>query len=332
MNLCEMSAAEAAAAIRAGECTSEELVRACLERTEAIEETVGAWHYLDPELALKQARDADLKRRSGAPVGPLHGVPVGIKDIFDTEDMPTEDGTVLHRGRTPAFDATAVARLREAGAVIMGKTVTTELAVYAPGKTSNPHDPARTPGGSSSGSAAAVASNMVPLAVGTQTNGSVIRPASYCGVYGYKPSHGLISRYRVLQQSRALDHVGVFGRSVEDVALIAQQLMGYDERDRDMRPRARPDLVGIAAEEPPIPPHFAFVKTPVWDQADEDVKGGFSELVEFLGGGRSRSWISAICCRTPLNGTAPSWRRIWQRAFVVSTGRAKTVSVRYCAR
>lgn len=282
MNLSELSAVEAAAAIRAGECTSEELVRACLNHTESIEETVGAWEYLEPELALKQARDADLQRRSGASLGPLHGVPVGVKDIFDTGDMPTEDGTVLHRGRTPAFDATVVARLREAGAIIMGKTVTTEMAVYAPGKTTNPHDPARTPGGSSSGSAAAVAAQMVPLAIGTQTNGSVIRPASYCGVYGYKPSHGLISRYRVLQQSRVLDHVGVFGRTVGDIALIAEQLMGYDERDPDLRPRARPDLVGIAAEEPPIPPHFAFVKTPSWDQADEDVKGGFSELIGFL--------------------------------------------------
>ena len=283
MNLSELSAVDAAAAIRAGECTSEELVRACLDHTESIERTVGAWQYLEPELAMKQARDADLHRRGGAPLGPLHGVPVGIKDIFDTEDMPTEDGTVLHSGRTPASDSTAVARLREAGAIIMGKTVTTEMAVYAPGKTTNPHDPTRTPGGSSSGSAAAVAASMVPLAIGTQTNGSVIRPASYCGVYGYKPSHGLISRYRVLQQSRVLDHVGVFGRTVEDVALIAQQLMGYDERDPDMRPRARPDLMGIVAGEPPIAPHFAFVKTPSWDQADEDVKGGFFELVEFLG-------------------------------------------------
>jgi Asp-tRNA(Asn)/Glu-tRNA(Gln) amidotransferase A subunit family amidase len=197
--------------------------------------------------------------------------------------MPTEDGTVLHAGRTPAYDATAVARLREAGAVIMGKTVTTELAVYAPGKTRNPHDPSRTPGGSSSGSAAAVAAHMVPLAIGTQTNGSVIRPASYCGVYGYKPSHGLISRYRVLQQSRVLDQVGVFGRSVGDVALLAQQLMGFDERDPDMQPRSRPNLLGRVAEEPPVTPRLAFVKTPAWDQADEDVQDAFAELTEFLG-------------------------------------------------
>lgn len=283
MNLAEMSVADAAAAIRVGECTSEELVQACLDRSAEVEPTVGAWVHLDPEHALQQARDADLQRRAGQPLGPLHGVPVGVKDIFDTRDMPTEDGTPLHAGRTPAFDATAVALLREAGAIIMGKTVTTELAVYAPGKTTNPHDSSRTPGGSSSGSAAAVAANMVPCSIGTQTNGSVIRPASYCGVYGYKPSHGLISRYRVLPQSRVLDHVGVFGRSVPDVALVAEQLMRFDERDSDMRLRARPDLVGICAGEPPIPPHFAFVKTPAWDQADEDTKSGFAELINFLG-------------------------------------------------
>lgn len=283
MNLFEMSAAEAAAAIQSGETTSEELVQACLDHIATLEDSVGAWAHLDPEYALQQARDADLQRRSGMSVGPLHGVPVGVKDIFDTSDMPTEDGTVLHAGRTPAYDATAVALLREAGAVIMGKTVTTELAVYAPGKTRNPHDPARTPGGSSSGSAAAVAAHMVPLAIGTQTNGSVIRPASYCGVFGYKPSHGLISRYRVLQQSRALDQVGVFGRTVADVALLAEQLMGFDERDPDMRPRSRPNLTGTASGEPLVPPRLAFVQTPAWDQADKDVQDAFAELMEFLG-------------------------------------------------
>ena len=283
MNLFEMSAAEAAAAIQSGETTSEELVQACLDHIATLEDSVGAWAHLDPEYALQQARDADLQRRSGMSVGPLHGVPVGVKDIFDTRDMPTEDGTVLHAGRTPAYDATAVALLREAGAVIMGKTVTTELAVYAPGKTRNPHDPARTPGGSSSGSAAAVAAHMVPLAIGTQTNGSVIRPASYCGVFGYKPSHGLISRYRVLQQSRALDQVGVFGRTVADVALLAEQLMSFDERDPDMRPRSRPNLTGTAIEEPLVPPRLAFVQTPAWDQADKDVQDAFAELMEFLG-------------------------------------------------
>ncbi len=283
MTLAELSAVSAAAAIRSGEFTSEELVQACLDRVAEIEEGVQAWAHLDPEYALEQARAADEAHRAGMTQGPLHGVPVGVKDIFDTKDMPTEDGTVLHAGRTPGMDATAVALLRQAGAIIMGKTVTTELAVYAPGKTRNPHDPERTPGGSSSGSAAAVASFMVPLAIGTQTNGSVIRPASYCGVYGFKPSHGLVSRHFVLQQSRPLDQVGVFARTLEDAALIAEQLMAFDERDPDTRPRARPKLTDTAAEEPPVTPHLAFVKSPVWDQAEDDTKAAFAELVEHLG-------------------------------------------------
>jgi Asp-tRNA(Asn)/Glu-tRNA(Gln) amidotransferase A subunit family amidase len=283
MELALMSATEAAEAVRAGKITSEELVRVCLDRIAALEERIGAWAYLDPDYALKQAREADRALRGGQTFGALHGVPVGIKDIFDTRDMPTEDGTVLHAGRQPEEDATAVALLREAGAIILGKTVTTELAVYAPGKTRNPHDPECTPGGSSSGSAAAVAAGMVPLAIGTQTNGSVIRPASFCGVYGYKPSYGRISRHLVLQQSRPLDQIGVFARTIEDVALIAEQIMACDDRDPDTRLRARPKLVETLAEEPPFQPRLAFVKTPVWDQAETDTKEAFAELVAHLG-------------------------------------------------
>jgi Asp-tRNA(Asn)/Glu-tRNA(Gln) amidotransferase A subunit family amidase len=263
--------------------TSEELVGACLERIAAIEDQVGAWAHLDAEHAMKQACEADRIQQDGQALGLLHGVPVGVKDIFDTRDMPTEDGTVLHAGRQPQGDATAVALLREAGAVILGKTVTTELAVYSPGKTRNPHDLERTPGGSSSGSAAAVAAGMVPLAIGTQTNGSVIRPASYCGVYGYKPSYGRISRHRVLQQSRPLDQVGVFARTIEDAALIAQQIMVFDDRDPDTQLRARPALIETVAAEPPLNPRLAFVKTPVWDQAETDTKEAVSELVAHLG-------------------------------------------------
>jgi len=269
--------------MRAGEITSEELVRACLDHISGIEERIGAWTYLDPEHALKQAREADQVLQKGKGIGPLNGIPVGVKDIFDTRDMPTEDGTVLHAGRQPDADATAVALLREAGAIILGKTVTTELAVYAPGKTRNPHDPECTPGGSSSGSAAAVAAGMVPLSIGTQTNGSVIRPASFCGVYGYKPSYGRISRHLVLQQSRPLDQIGVFARTIEDAALIAEQLMVFDDRDPDTRLRARPKLVETLAGEPPFQPRLAFVKTPVWDQAEPDTKEAFAELVAHLG-------------------------------------------------
>jgi Asp-tRNA(Asn)/Glu-tRNA(Gln) amidotransferase A subunit family amidase len=283
MTLTQLSAAEAAGRLRDGEISSEQLVGACLERIAADEARVQAWQHLDADYALEQARRADEARAGGTPTGPLHGVPVGIKDIFDTRDMPTENGTPLLAERQPTEDATAVALLREAGAVILGKTVTTELAVYSPGKTRNPHNPEHTPGGSSSGSAAAVAAGMVPLALGSQTNGSVIRPASYCGVAGFKPSHGRISRHNVLALSRPLDTIGVFARTVEDLALIGDCLAVYDGRDPDMRPSARPRLLEAAREAPPLPPRFAFVKSPVWDQADEDAREAFGGLAELLG-------------------------------------------------
>jgi Asp-tRNA(Asn)/Glu-tRNA(Gln) amidotransferase A subunit family amidase len=283
-NLHLLTAAEAARLIRDGAISSAQLVEACLTRIRNTDEEVQAWAFLDQDHALAQARAADEWRLSGRPTGPLHGVPVGIKDIFDTADMPTENGSVLHAGRTPSRDATAVARLRAAGAVIMGKTVTTEFAYFAPGKTRNPHNPEHTPGGSSSGSAAAVAAEMVPLALGSQTNGSTIRPAAFCGVLGFKPTHGLISRHGVLTLSRTLDHVGLFARTIDDIALLSEQLVGYDERDPDTRPRARVPFVDVAADEPPLPPMFALVKTPYWDRVDEDTKEGFAELVESLGG------------------------------------------------
>lgn len=273
-----MSANDAAAAIADGRITSVELTQACLASIGRQEDVVGAWTHLDREHALMQAEMADDAHRAGRAQGPLHGVPVGVKDIFDTMDMPTEDGTPLHAGRTPRRDATPVARLRQAGAVIMGKTVTTEFAVYHPGKTTNPHDPSRTPGGSSSGSAAAVAAGMVPLAIGSQTNGSVIRPASYCGVVGYKPSFGLISRHGVMKESRLLDHVGVFARSVEDAALIAECMIGFDAADPDTRPTAQPPLLAMAKSDPPVTPRLAFVPSQVWDQAEPETQAAFEEL------------------------------------------------------
>ena len=272
-----------AAAIRDGETSSVDLVRACLERCDAVESMIGAWACLDAELALAQARQRDQARQAGTPMGPLHGLPVGIKDIFDTVDMPTENGTVLHAGRRPGWDATAVTRLRAAGAVVMGKTVTTELASRHPGKTRNPHAPEHTPGGSSSGSAAAVGAGMVPLAIGSQTNGSVIRPASYCGVCGFKPTHGLISRYGMLRHSRHLDHVGVFARSVEDLALIAETLAGYDDKDPDCRLQSPPALLSTALQDFPLAPKFAWIPTPAWRHAGADLKDGFAELLQHLG-------------------------------------------------
>jgi len=278
-----LSATDAARAIRDGAISSEQLVEACLARVREADAGVQAWAYLDPEHALAQARERDAERSKGQPIGPLHGVPVGIKDIFDTEDMPTEDGSVLHAGRTPAYDATVVSMLRAAGAVIMGKTVTTEFATYRAGKTRNPHNAEHTPGGSSSGSAAAVAAGMLPLALGSQTNGSVVRPAAFCGVYGFKPTYGLIPRGGVLKLSRTLDQVGVFARTLEDIALVTEQLVGFDPRDPDTRPRARMPFVSAAGEEPPFPPLLAFVKGPAWERATAETASAFDELVAELG-------------------------------------------------
>jgi Asp-tRNA(Asn)/Glu-tRNA(Gln) amidotransferase A subunit family amidase len=278
-----LTAAQALAAVAEGRITAEELVRGCLARIRADDERVRAWAFVDEQRALDQARNVDRVRREGHATGPLHGLPVGVKDIIDTADMPTEDGTVLHAGRRPDYDATVVQRLRSAGAIILGKTVTTELATYAPGPTRNPVNTEHTPGGSSSGSAAAVAAQMVPVALGTQTNGSVIRPAAYCGVYGFKPTFGLVPRDGILKQSRPLDQVGVFARSVEDLALITEPLIGHDENDPDSRILARPRLRELTMQEPPFPPLFAFTKTPNWDDAEAQTREAFDEVAATLG-------------------------------------------------
>jgi Asp-tRNA(Asn)/Glu-tRNA(Gln) amidotransferase A subunit family amidase len=280
--LAGLTALEAAERIAGGELSAEQYTRACLERISTTDGIVKAFVHLDEEEALTQARALDERRRDGKSLGALHGVPVAIKDIFDTANYPTECGSPLLKGRTPTRDCAAVTRLREAGAVIIGKTVTTEFAYFHPGASRNPHDPERTPGGSSSGSAAAVAAGMAPLAIGSQTNGSVIRPASFCGVYGFKPSHGTISRARALVLSHALDHVGVFANSVGDCALILDVLAGYDTEDPDSR---KSDAIFRAAlaEKPPVAARLAFVRTPVWDKADAEARTAFESLAKKLG-------------------------------------------------
>jgi Asp-tRNA(Asn)/Glu-tRNA(Gln) amidotransferase A subunit family amidase len=275
-----LTARDARVAIGKGLLTSQELVAACLARIGELEADIGAWAHLDHAVAMQQARAADEFRKRGLAIGALHGLPIGIKDIIDTADYPTEYGTVLHQGRQPARDATLVSLLKEAGAIILGKTVSTEMAVYAPGKTRNPHNPDHTPGGSSSGSAAAVSAAMVPLSVGTQTNGSIIRPASYCGVYGFKPSFARISRQGVLKQSPPLDTVGVFARDLDDLALIADVLMRFDAGDAAMAPIAPPCIADVMAQQVPADPHFAFVRSPVWEQVEQVTKDGLRELIE----------------------------------------------------
>ncbi len=220
----ELSAIDMARRIARRELRVETLVRACLARIEARESVVGAWTFLDPDSALAEARRLDAE----ALRGPLHGLPLGVKDLIDTVQYPTAYGSPIYAGHRPPWDAACVARARSAGALVLGKTVTTEFAAYHPGKTANPHNPAHTPGGSSSGSAAAVADGMVPLAYGTQTAASVIRPAAFCGVVGFKPGFGLISRAGVKPLAESLDTLGVFARDVVDAALFSGVLAGRD--------------------------------------------------------------------------------------------------------
>ena len=221
-NVFSLPVSKIANKIRNSELSSVDLCKFYIEQVKRFEKDVKAWAYYDEKLFLEKAEEADKHRKSGKPMGSLHGIPVALKDIIGTYDMPTECGTVLRKGKTQSQDAEIVDLLKSAGAIIMGKTATSELAFLSPPATRNPHDYSRTPGGSSSGSAAVIASHMAPLSIGSQTGGSVIRPASYCGVVGYKPSYGLISRNGVLRTSFNLDHVGVFGKTVEDVALLAK--------------------------------------------------------------------------------------------------------------
>lgn len=244
------SATDAAAAIADGRLTSEALVAACLERVAAREGEVRAWAYIDPEQALAEARARDRTPRRSR----LHGIPVGIKDVIDTADMPTEYGSPIYRNNRPSADAACVAQIRELGGVILGKTVSTEFATRHPNKTRNPHDLRRTPGGSSSGSAAAVADGMVPIALGTQTSSSVIRPAAYCGIVGYKPSFGLLNRAGLKFLSESLDTLGTLTRTVEDAALLVEELSGMP--------------LTSFAEVAALSPRIGFCRTPFWSQAD----------------------------------------------------------------
>jgi Asp-tRNA(Asn)/Glu-tRNA(Gln) amidotransferase A subunit family amidase len=229
----ELGAAEAARRIRAGALSPSNLLAACLKRTDAIEPAVGAWVRLDRDAAARVAVQRDIEAREGRFMGPLHGVPVALKDIFDAAGVPTSSGAPAWATRTPGIDAPSVAALRGAGAVPMGKVATTPFAYLDPSATRNPWNPEHTPGGSSSGPAAAVAARMVPLALGSQTVGSVLRPAAYCGVVGFKPTYGRISAVGVLELAGSLDHVGVLARAVEDCALALAVLAAGDPSPGD---------------------------------------------------------------------------------------------------
>ena len=275
--------ADLAAQIARGAVSARQVADHFLDQIEARDDEVMAFAHVDPERVRRQADALDAHRKSGRPLGRLHGLPVALKDIIDTADMPTENGTEIDAERRPERDAALVARLRRAGAVVLGKTVTTELAFMAPSETRNPHDLARSPGGSSAGSAAAVAAGMAPLAVGTQTGGSIIRPASYCGVVGVKPSFGLVPRTGVLAEATELDTIGPMARSVADAALLLDAMQGHDAGDPDSLDIAPLPCAATVAGDPPARPLLAFVEMPGWEDADADVRGGFGELREALG-------------------------------------------------
>ena len=261
-NLHHLSVAAAAEGIATGKFTSVELVTACLERIHAREDQVKAWAFLDPDQALAQARACDERPATT----PVHGVPVGVKDIINTVNMPTCYGSQVYAGHYPVEDAECIRLLQQAGAVIMGKTVTTEFAFYAPGKTANPHNLEHTPGGSSSGSAAAVADFHVPIALGTQTSGSIIRPASFNGVFGYKPTYNSYSLDGIHPLAPELDTLGAFSRAVGDLCLLHGVLSG-------------PRLPSSVAERPG---QIAFVRTPAWDDADTMMQNCMADFLQTI--------------------------------------------------
>ena len=280
MDLCFLSALEIIEKTKKGEISSLEVAKSFIDRIEKFESKIKAWAFFDKKFFLERAQEKDDWRLSGKPLGPLHGLPVAIKDIFKTEDMPTQYGTAIRENYQSRDDAKVVSILRSAGAIIMGKTVTTELAYFDPGKTTNPHDYSRTPGGSSSGSAAAVASFMAPLAIGSQTNGSTIRPASYCGVVGYKPTYGLVSRDGVLRQSFLLDQVGVIARNVEDVALCSSVIIKKDLEDKSTISFPTEDFLNRVQAKPFFEPQLIFIATSKWKNLDEDAKKDFEKFLK----------------------------------------------------
>lgn len=259
----------AARAIRRGLTTSRAVVEAALKAYDEREPVLRAFAWLDRDRALRLADEADRLREKGGALGELHGVPIGVKDIYDTAGIPTENGTTLYRGRVPDRSAAAVTALEAAGAIVLGKTVTTELAFFHPGPTTNPHDPSRTPGGSSMGSAAAVAAGIVPAAIGSQTNGSVIRPAAFCGVVGFKPTYGRILLEGVMPFAPTLDHAGTFTRTVAGAALLSAVLAG-EEPDRWW--------TGDASD----PPRLAAIRTKDWERASEPARERFQQVVDAL--------------------------------------------------
>ena len=266
--------------IKNSELTSVELCEKYIERVDEFEKEVKAWAFFDKKILLEKAKEADDYRRSGKPIGFLHGIPVAVKDIIGTVEMPTECGTSIRKGKSYSQNAEIIDLLISEGAIVMGKTATSELAFLGPPKTTNPHDYSRTPGGSSSGSAASVASYMAPLSIGSQTGGSVIRPASYCGVVGYKPTYGLISRNGVLRTSQTLDNIGMFGRNVEDVALLAKALIKKDNQDLASIHYSSENILAETKKGPLFEPKFIFYKTNHWKMIEKKSRDAFEYFIK----------------------------------------------------
>lgn len=277
----ELTVTALTAALQQGQLALSDYLDAMHQFTQAVDPQVQAFAHYSREIVQLQAEPLAALRTSGVALPPLYGVPIAVKDVIDTEVYPTEYGFARTRGRTPSQDAYLVHRLRAAGAIVWAKAHTTELAYLHPSVTRNPRVPGHTPGGSSSGSAAAVAAGLVPVAIGTQANASTIRPASYCGVYGYKPSRDLVCTTGVLRCSQSLDQIGVFARSCEDLALVAQVMIGAHPtaQGRTIFPM---NLLGTCQQEPPLQPKLMFARTPFWDQMDPVAQEAFLELKDEL--------------------------------------------------
>jgi aspartyl-tRNA(Asn)/glutamyl-tRNA(Gln) amidotransferase subunit A len=278
----ELSVVDAAAAIHAGRLTAVALVESCLGRIDAAEPGVQAWVTIDRQGALEAAHALDADARAGRFRGALHGVPVGLKDIIHVAGLKTTSGARGFADTVPGEDARCVTRLREAGAIILGKLQTTEFAFSDPAVTRNPWNPARTPGGSSAGSAAAVAARMVPAALGSQTVGSVLRPAAFCGVVGFKPTYGRVSRRGVVPLAWSLDHVGIFARSVADAAAVVSVLAAHDPADPGSVALAPPDVASVVAGVPEHAPSLGLIGEPFLERASHEARAHLDQVARTL--------------------------------------------------
>ena len=273
------SATELISLIKNKKVTIRQVTESIIDQIEKINPKTDAWVHLNHQQSLQRATELDHKLREGVDIGPLYGIPIGVKDIFNTQDFLTEMGSPLWKGFTPGNDARVVYYLRMANAIIIGKTETAEFAVHMLGKSKNPYDPVRSPGTSSSGSAIAVATHMVPLALGTQTAGSIIRPASFCGVYGFKPSFGLIPRTGMLKTTDTLDQIGYFARTPEDLELLFD-VIRVKGRDYPLSEAALNDEKRQTVKDRPW--KIKFVKSSVWNKAEEYAKRSFESFIDML--------------------------------------------------